>query len=66
VPAGSVAIAGPFAGVYPSATPGGWRLLGRLAAGESALFDPRRALPARFAAGDRVRFVAQPSPPSPR
>lgn len=57
VPAGSIAIAGPFAGVYPSATPGGWRLLGRLADGEAPLFDPLRSPPARFAAGDRVRFV---------
>lgn len=55
VPAGSVAIAGPFAGVYPSATPGGWRLLGRT--GER-LFDPAADPPARFAPGDRVRFVA--------
>ena len=29
VPAGSVAIAGRQTGVYPVATPGGWRLLGR-------------------------------------
>jgi hypothetical protein len=57
VPAGSVAIAGPFAGVYPSATPGGWRLLGRLGEREAPLFDPRRDPPARFAPGDRVRFV---------
>lgn len=56
VPAGSVAIAGPFAGVYPSATPGGWRLLGRT---EEPLFDSAATPPARFAAGDRVRFVAR-------
>jgi KipI family sensor histidine kinase inhibitor len=56
VPAGAVAIAGPFAGVYPSATPGGWRLLG---AAEIRLFDPAATLPARLAAGDRVRFVAR-------
>lgn len=56
VPAGSVAIAGPFAGVYPSATPGGWRLIGRT---EEPLFDPRRDPPARFAAGDQVRFAPQ-------
>jgi KipI family sensor histidine kinase inhibitor len=54
VPAGSVAIAGPFAGVYPSATPGGWRLLGRA---EAVLFDPRREPPALLAPGDGVRFV---------
>jgi len=56
VPAGAVAIAGPFAGVYPSATPGGWRLLG---AAEISLFDPAATPPARLAAGDRVRFVAR-------
>jgi allophanate hydrolase subunit 1 len=61
VPAGSVAVAGPFAGVYPSSTPGGWRLLGRIADGEAALFDPRRDPPARFAPGDRVRFVPSAS-----
>jgi len=56
VPAGAVAIAGPFAGVYPSATPGGWRLLG---AAEIRLFEPAATPPARLAAGDRVRFVAR-------
>jgi KipI family sensor histidine kinase inhibitor len=55
VPAGAVAIAGPFAGVYPSATPGGWRLLGAAAI---RLFDPAATPPARLTAGDRVRFVA--------
>ncbi len=54
VPAGSVAIAGPFAGIYPSATPGGWHLLGRT---EGALFDARRSPPNALAPGDRVRFV---------
>lgn len=54
VPAGSVAIAGPFSAVYPRATPGGWRLLGRT---EATLFDPAAVPPARLAAGDRVRFV---------
>jgi KipI family sensor histidine kinase inhibitor len=54
VPAGSVGIAGPFAGIYPSATPGGWRLLGRTAL---RLFDPATDPPARLRAGDCVRFV---------
>ncbi len=54
VPAGSVAIAGPFAGIYPSATPGGWHLLGRTGV---RLFDAGAARPARLAPGDRVRFV---------
>ncbi|SEG16588.1 sensor histidine kinase inhibitor, KipI family [Thermomonospora echinospora] len=54
VPAGSVAIAGPYAAVYPSASPGGWRLLGRT---ELALWDVRRASPALLRPGARVRFV---------
>ncbi|MEO3784436.1 5-oxoprolinase subunit PxpB [Actinocorallia sp. B10E7] len=54
VPAGSVAIAGPYASVYPSASPGGWRLLGRTAL---ALWDVRREPPALLGPGDRVRFV---------
>jgi KipI family sensor histidine kinase inhibitor len=56
VPAGSVAIAGEQAGVYPAATPGGWHLLGRTA---TRMFDPDRDPPALLAVGDRVRFVVQ-------
>jgi len=55
VPAGSVAIGGAWTGIYPSATPGGWRLIGRTSA---RLFDPRRTPPALLSAGDRVRFAA--------
>jgi KipI family sensor histidine kinase inhibitor len=55
VPAGSVAIAGGLAAVYPSASPGGWRLLGRTAA---VMWDPARDPPALLAAGQRVRFRA--------
>jgi KipI family sensor histidine kinase inhibitor len=54
VPAGAVAIAGPYSGVYPREGPGGWRLLGTT---DVALFDPARRPPALFASGDRVRFV---------
>lgn len=54
VPAGSVAVAGRWCGVYPSASPGGWRLLGRT---DARLWDPRRAEPALLAPGTRVRFV---------
>lgn len=54
VPAGSVALAGRQTGVYPIATPGGWRLIGRT---PLALFDPERDPPALLRAGDRVRFV---------
>jgi len=55
VPAGSVAIAGGLSGVYPAASPGGWRLIGRTAA---VLWDPDRDPPALFTAGRRVRFRA--------
>ncbi len=54
VPAGSVAIAGPQTGVYPSVSPGGWRLIGRT---PWRMFDSARARSALLAAGDRVRFV---------
>jgi KipI family sensor histidine kinase inhibitor len=54
VPSGSVAIAGPYSGVYPRVTPGGWRLLGRT---DAVLFDSRREQPALIQAGDTVRFV---------
>jgi KipI family sensor histidine kinase inhibitor len=55
VPAGSVAVAGPYSGIYPRESPGGWRILGRTTV---TLFDPARAEPALLAPGDRVRFVA--------
>ncbi len=55
VPAGSVAIGGELTGVYPSALPGGWNLIGRT---ERILFDPARDPAALLAPGDRVRFVA--------
>jgi KipI family sensor histidine kinase inhibitor len=54
VPAGSVAIAGEFTGVYPHVSPGGWRLLGRT---DAALWDVRRDPPALLAPGTPVRFV---------
>ncbi|OXM74743.1 MULTISPECIES: 5-oxoprolinase subunit PxpB [Amycolatopsis] len=53
VPAGSVAIAGEFTGVYPRSSPGGWRLLGHT---DAVLFDSRASRPALLAPGDRVRF----------
>jgi KipI family sensor histidine kinase inhibitor len=55
VPAGSVAIAGEYTGVYPRASPGGWRLLGRTAA---PLWDTARTPPALLAPGTRVRLRA--------
>ncbi len=55
VPAGSVGLAGPFAGVYPQASPGGWQLIGRT---DAVLFDVDRDPPALLAPGIRVRFRA--------
>lgn len=54
VPAGSVAIAGDLAAVYPQSTPGGWRLLGHT---ELTVFDPERTPPGLFEPGDLVRFT---------
>ncbi len=54
VPAGSVALAGGFASVYPQATPGGWPILGRTSL---PLFDRERPPYALLRAGDAVCFV---------
>jgi KipI family sensor histidine kinase inhibitor len=51
---GSVAIAGEYSGIYPSESPGGWRLLGYT---DTVVFDPARTPQALLAPGDRVRFV---------
>lgn len=53
VPAGAVALAGPYAGVYPRASPGGWQLVGRT---DAVLFDVDRDPPALLVPGARVRF----------
>ncbi|TVT52813.1 allophanate hydrolase subunit 1 [Amycolatopsis rhizosphaerae] len=60
VPAGAVAIAGEYTGIYPRSSPGGWRLLGHT---EVALWDPERPEPALLRPGLRVRFrpVSRPS-----
>ncbi|MGD8169314.1 5-oxoprolinase subunit B family protein [Herbiconiux sp. P16] len=56
VPAGSVALAAGYCGVYPRESPGGWHLIGRTAA---VLWDAQRADPALLAPGTRVRFVRE-------
>lgn len=53
VPAGSVGIAEAQTGVYPQTSPGGWRLIGRT---PLRLFDPQRAEPVPYQAGDKIRF----------
>ncbi len=55
IPAGSIAMAGPFSGIYPSDTPGGWQLLGRT---PLQLWEPERDPAALLAPGDLVRFRA--------
>lgn len=55
VPSGSVAVADGQTAVYPSRSPGGWRLIGST---DLLVFDPVRDPPALIRAGDRVRFVA--------
>ena len=54
VPAGSVAIGGSQAGVYPLASPGGWRLIGRT---PLPLFDLHSSPPPLLRMGDHVRFI---------
>ncbi|MBD2758742.1 carboxyltransferase domain-containing protein [Yimella sp. cx-573] len=57
LPAGSVGLAGSYSGIYPSASAGGWQLIGRT---ELRTWDAGRDEPARLIPGRRVRFeVAQ-------
>ena len=58
VPAGSVGIAGGQTGVYPTAAPGGWRLIGRTSV---RMFDAERDPPGLVGPGDRVRFEPMPA-----
>jgi len=53
VPVGSVAIAGKQTAVYPFATPGGWRLIGRTPV---ALFRSDRKVMSLISMGDQIRF----------
>ncbi|WP_029431963.1 allophanate hydrolase subunit 1 [Blastococcus sp. URHD0036] len=57
VPAGAVGLAGPFSGVYPRESPGGWQLIGRT---DVAVLDLGRDPAALLRPGVRVRFVAVP------
>jgi len=54
IPAGSVGLAGGQTGIYPTASPGGWQLIGRT---EAVLWDLDRDPPALLPPGTRVRFV---------
>lgn len=55
VPVGSVGIGGPYTGIYPMASPGGWNLIGRTPLGLFRAVDP---VPALLRVGDRVKFRA--------
>ncbi|OKK09685.1 5-oxoprolinase subunit PxpB [Streptomyces sp. CB02400] len=57
VPAGSVALAGPYTGVYPRSSPGGWQLIGTT---DLVLWDHARVPAALLSPGTRVRFVPVP------
>ena len=56
VPAGSVAVAAGYCGIYPRASPGGWNLIGTT---DMVLFDPEREPPALLEPGMWVRFEPQ-------
>ena len=53
VPPGSVGIAESQTGIYPTATPGGWRIIGRTPV---SLYRPQSSSPFLFSPGDRVQF----------
>jgi len=55
VPAGAVAVAGGFTGIYPRSSPGGWQLLGTTTL---SMWDERRDPPALLVPGRSVRLRA--------
>ena len=62
IPAGAVALAGDFSGVYPKASPGGWQIIGVT---PLQMWDLNRAEPALLRPGYKVRFTdAGPLPAS--
>lgn len=54
IPAGAVALAGEFSGIYPKASPGGWQIIGVT---PLQMWDLERAEPALLRPGYKVRFV---------
>ncbi|MFC7307596.1 5-oxoprolinase subunit PxpB [Streptomyces monticola] len=54
VPAGAVGLAGPYTGVYPRPSPGGWQLIGTT---DAPLWDHARVPAALLSPGTRVHFV---------
>jgi len=53
IPAGSVGIGGAQTGIYPAASPGGWRLIGRT---PLKLYDPEKTPAVPYDAGDFIHF----------
>lgn len=53
IPAGAVGIGGKQTGIYPLASPGGWRLIGQTPV---KVYDPERTEPILYRAGDYIRF----------
>lgn len=53
IPEGAVGIGGKQTGIYPLASPGGWRLIGRTPV---KVYDPERESPIVYRAGDYIRF----------
>jgi KipI family sensor histidine kinase inhibitor len=62
VPAGAVAIADQYTGVYPRPAPGGWHILGHT---DTPMWTLDNDPPALLRPGCRVRFVAASSPEVP-
>ncbi|CAA0113927.1 Kinase A inhibitor [BD1-7 clade bacterium] len=56
VPAGAVALAETMTAVYPTASPGGWHIIGHTPASLFQPFDLKREVPCQFRVGDSVRF----------
>ena len=54
IPAGAVALAGGFSGIYPQASPGGWQIIGVTG---TRMWDLQREEPALLQPGYRVRFI---------
>lgn len=54
VPAGAVALADEFTGVYPRESPGGWHIIGHTGL---RIWDVERDPPALLVPGRRVRFI---------
>lgn len=55
VPAGSVGLAGWQTGIYPSASPGGWQLIGQT---PWRIVSPEKEVPFLFQPGDLVQFFS--------